>query len=103
MHQKADLRGVGADRPDAGLSQVRPSSGPGTAAHAPHAEAPGKGGAPVARRAWLELDRLAPARDMITLLGYGFIVWGVSRINVPAAWIVAGAGLLLAAWGMAEK
>lgn len=32
--------------------------------------------------------------DLLALVGFGLVVYGVSLIYVPAAWIMAGAGSL---------
>lgn len=43
---------------------------------------------------WYDLERVAPYRDLILVIGFGCVVYGISKIYIPAAWIVGGAGLV---------
>ncbi len=43
---------------------------------------------------WYDLERITPYRDLFLVVGFGCVVYGISRIYVPGAWIVAGAGLI---------
>ncbi len=49
---------------------------------------------------WYDLERLVPYRDLILVIGFGLIVYGIGLIYAPAAWIVAGAGLVTASLKM---
>ena len=44
--------------------------------------------------AWYDLDRYARYRDPILVLGFGFVVYGVSRWTVPGAEVLMGTGLM---------
>lgn len=50
---------------------------------------------------WYELDLLLPYRDLILVLGFFCVVYGVRCWSGPGAWIVGGAGLIAASWRMA--
>ncbi len=47
-------------------------------------------------------DFLFPVRDVFFLAGLACVVRGVSLFSVPAAWIAAGAGLLLIGWALSK-
>jgi hypothetical protein len=41
-------------------------------------------------------------RDLFLVGGFGSLIYGVSLLYVPAAWIVAGVLLMAASWKMAQ-
>lgn len=43
------------------------------------------------------------AIDIIGVLGFGSIVYGVHQWSAPAAWVVGGAIAVILAWGLSRK
>ncbi len=65
---------------------------------------------PVRRRydveAWFDqhcsLERLAPARDLVLLCGFGCVVAGIWLWSLPGGLIALGMGLMAASWLMSR-
>lgn len=52
--------------------------------------------------AWYDLDRYARFRDPATVVGFGLVVYGVSRWTVPGAEVLAGLGLMAVGYLMSR-
>lgn len=52
--------------------------------------------------AWYDLDRYSVYRDLLLLVGFILLVTGLGEYSVPAAVMLAGVGLMLAAYLMSR-
>lgn len=51
---------------------------------------------------WYDLERLSAYRDLFMLMGFLLVVVGIGLLNIPAAFIFAGIGLILLSWLMSR-